>query len=878
VSRWRHAVIRTAALAVPARYRDEVLADLVDQHHRLAPLLVAILRSGRDARRQRQERSMERVSLWSGLGADVRSAWRQHRAHATGALAIVGILAFAIGLNTALFSMVQAVLIRPLGLGDESRVVFIWNLDPQRARFPMTPARALDLRREITGLESAALIGHLSMTVTGRGPAERWSGASVSSSFFDVLQAPAAVGRTFRTNESNRDVVVLSHRLWVEQFDADASVIGTTVVLNGRARVIAGIMPASFYWPATTATTSAANPPLFWACAPASDVPERPVPFEGDPTQDRQTGFIRVVARIQAERSLAAVQAEADAVAARLAARHPQTDGGQQIELVAARAQMLGPVEQPMLFVVLASALVVLGACVNVGNLLLVRQAGRRRELAVRSALGASRWRVTRQLMMEALVLAAAGGVLGVAVAAGSMRWLIALAPDNVGRLDLATIDARVLGMALIATTLSGLALGGLSAFGLMRDRSADDLRGAGVAEPSRSGLRRALVAAEVAIAVTLLVGASLFGASLLRLQRVDVGFDTRNLLTFDVTLGGTRAGDAAAQTTFLRDALEQIRAVPGVRAASAAVTLPIGGDDFGTGVFPDGRPLPAPGTSRRNGLQIVGEGWFSTLGQPLVAGRDFSAGDITTSSPVILVNQRLAELEWPGESPIGKRARLDRDADAPVFTVIGVVGDIHHTGPSQPARPEVYLAYNQMPFSILAFAVRTDGDPGALAPAVRRALGTVDPSQPSFNTNTMDAHLGRAYGRARFLAALTIVFGGLALGLAVVGVYGVTSFAVAQRTREFGVRTALGASPLQLMRTVVGENLTPVGAGIGAGLAVAATAAQAIQSLLFDTTSLDATAYVAAAALLVVTALCASVIPARRAARIDPVRALRNN
>lgn len=875
----RSRLVSLAARWLPRRYRDEILLDLEDVGGlSIAAMLVAIYRSGRDVRRTAPEAPMKHEPMWAGLGPDMRNAWRQHAAHPWNALTIVGILACAIGLNTALYSMVQAVLIRPLGMGDESRIAFFWNVDQHGARFPMTPARALDLRAQVAGVEAGALIGHLSMTVSGRGPAERWAGASVSASFFDVLDARPQIGRTFHASDSNRDVVVLSHRLWVEQFHSDANVVGTALVLNGRPRTVVGVMPASFYWPSTTPTASAANPPLLWACAPLPDVPERPVAFDGDVAQDRQTGFIRLVTRLRAGRALPSVQAEADEVATRLSAQYPQTDGGQRLELVAARDQLLGPVERPLLFVALASALVVLGACVNVGNLLLVRQAGRRRELAVRSALGASKWRVARQLMLEALVLAGAGGVAGVAIAAVATRWLIAVAPDSVGRLDLATLDGGVLLAAFAVTTLSGLSLGALSALALTRDRSADDLRGAGVAEPSRNGLRRLLIAAEVGIAVTLLVGATLFGGSLLRLQRVDVGFETGNLLTFDVTLGGERKADDAKKVAFLHEALDKLRAVPGVRRASAAVTLPIGGDDFGTSVYPEGKALPAPGTARRNGLQIVGDDWFGTIGQRLVAGRTFDRSAVRTSTPVIMINERLAELEWPGGDAVGRRLRLDREADAPVFTVIGVVSDIHHTGPQDAARPEVYLAYDQMPFSMLAFAVRSSGDPMALVGAVRRAISEVDPSQPTFNVTTMEAHLGRAYSRARFLAALTILFGGLALALALIGVYGVTSFSVAQRTREFGVRSALGATPMQLIRTVMAEQLVPVGAGIGAGLLVAAASAQTIKSLLFDTASLDARAYVLSAVVLLLTGLVAGAVPARRAARIDPIKALKDD
>jgi putative ABC transport system permease protein len=869
-------LVRLAARRIPSAYRDEIVADLQERHRGMVPLTFALLRSARDARRHMRS-SPGTTQFFTGVSSDLRGAWRQHRTRPAHALAIIAILAVALGLNTALFSMFEAVLVRPLPFRDADRVVFVWNQTPTGENQPMSPARALDLRRQITALERAALIGHISMTVTGRGPAERWFGASVSSSFFDVLQAPAEVGRTFRADEQNRDVVVLSHRLWADQFRADASIVGTSLVLNGRPRTIVGVMPRDFYWPSITAHTTADNAPLFWTCAPANDVPERPVPTDEDITQNRTMGYLRMVARLRQDRSIGNAGVEAAAVAADLARTYPQSDGGSAVHLVDAREQLFGDVRQPMLFVLLASGLLAIGACVNVGNLLLVRQAGRRRELAVRSALGADRWRLARQLMAEALLLAVAGGLAGIALAAAGLKALIALAPPSVGRLDTAAIDASVIGAAALATVATAILLGLLSAMALWRDRSADDLRSAGAAERGRGRMRQALVVIQVALTVALLSGAALFGQSLWRLQKVDVGFDTANLLTFDVMLTGERAEYQSKQLDFFNQMLQRVRSLPGVRSAAGAVTLPIGGDDFGAAVFVEGRPLPPPGEERRIGLQIVGDKWFDTLGMRLIDGRDFVNTDTRTSTRVVVVNKTLADLEWPGASPLGQRVRYGREAGSPVLTVVGVVSDIKHMGPGQPARPEIYLSYNQSSFPMMAVAVRTSGDPLALVPAIRAEAARVDPTQPISGVNTMDAYLDRAYSRSRFLARLTIVFGGLALLLAVMGVYGVTSFAVAQRTKEFGVRTALGASRARLMRDVVIKNLAAAAAGSVAGASLAMWGSRLIATMLFGTEPLNPSAYVLAIAVLLTTALSATLIPARRAATIDPVKALRD-
>lgn len=869
--------VRIAARLLPGAYRDEVVADLKEHHQTLVSLILAILKSARDARHNMRTNESAGPRWWSGWGSDITGAWRLHRARPAPALAIIGILAVALGLNTALFSMCDAVLIQPLPFRDAGRVVFVWNQTPDGVDQPMAPARALDLRNKVSAFESAALIGHISMTVTGRGPAERWFGASVSSSFFDVLQSPTEIGRTFHSNAEQPDTVVLSHRLWADQFHSDPAVVGRALVMNGRPRTILGVMPADFYWPSITPQTTADAPPLFWTCAPSNEVSERPVPTEEDITKNRDMGFLRVVARVRADRSVETAAAEARAVGAQLAKEYPQTDGGRAVHVVAAPEQLFGSVEQPMLFVLLASGLLALGACVNVGNLLLVRQAGRRRELAVRSALGADRWRLGRQLMAEALVLAVGGGIVGVVLALAGLSALVAMAPPSVGRLDAASINAGALAAAVLATTLTGLLLGLLSAMALWRDRSADDLRSAGSAERGRGRMRQALVVVQVALTVALLSGAALFGQSLLRLQHVDVGFDTSNLLTFDVMLTGERAEYQARQIDFFNRMLDRVRTLPGVRSAAGAVTLPIGGDDFGAAVFVEGRPLPPPGEERRIGLQIVGDKWFDTLGIRLIDGRDFVITDTRTSTRVVMVNKSLADLEWPGASPIGQRVRYGRDADAPLVTVVGVVSDIKHMGPASPARPEIYLSYTQSSFPMMAVAVRTAGDPLGVVTAIRAAAAEVDPTQPISGVNTMAAHLERAYSRARFLAQLTIAFGGLALILAVMGVYGVTSFAVTQRTREFGVRTALGATRGRLMRGVVLRNLTATAAGCVVGVALAMWGSRLVGAMLFGTEPLEPSAYAGAVAVLLVTAVCATAIPARRAATIDPVKALRD-
>jgi putative ABC transport system permease protein len=877
----KNVLIRLAVRLLPLRYRDDILCDLQEKHDRLLPLLLAIVGSARDARRARRvdagSRAADRAGATLGIATDLAAAWRVHRRNPGTAVGIVAILTLAIGLNTAIFSVVDAVLNRPLPFADAERVQFLWTTSNRVDKDTMSPARALDFRERVTAFEHASLVGHISMTVTGRGAAERWFGASVSSSFFDVLQATPALGRTFTTDEVNRDVVVLSHRLWVDQFGSARDVIGRTVTMQGRPRTIVGVMPESFFWPSITSDTSAENPPMFWACAPHPDVPERPLVYDEDITRNRTMGFLRMVTRLRADRSVEDAQAEVSRIADELAAEFPATDGGRGAVLVDARTQLLGTVTRPMWFILLASTLVIVAACVNVGSLMLVRHAGRRREFAVRTALGAGRARLARLVVTEAALLSIAAGLVGLILATGGLQMLVAATPTSVGRLGDVAIDLRSALWTAALGLLTSVILGAVSAVALWRDRSMADLKAIGSADTSRTGLRQALIALQVALAVALLVGASLFGRSLWKLQHVDVGLNTNRLLTFDLMLTGERAEYQSQQLDFYSRVFDGLRALPGVTSASGAITLPIGGDDFGASAFPEGRPIPPPGQSRRIGFQVVWDNWFDTLGQRLESGRDFGPQDTRGSDEVVIINRALADLEWPGENPIGRRLKYAREGDAPWLRIVGVVSNVRHTGPGEPARPELYLPYSQMTQGIMAVAVRTAGDPLSLVSAVRSVVAAVDSTQPASGFSTMSAHLERAYGRARFLARLTMLFALVAASLTLVGVYGVSSHAVAQRTREFGVRAALGARPGRLVRDVLTSSLAPVWIGAGLGLAVAFWLAGLVTSLLFDTSAADPIVYGLATGIVAVTAALAALIPARRAARIDPVTALRD-
>jgi putative ABC transport system permease protein len=575
--------------------------------------------------------------------------------------------------------------------------------------------------------------------------------------------------------------------------------------------------------------------------------------------------------------TVAQANAELASVGARISADHPE-DGGRTAMVRAIRDQFFGPVERPLFVFAGVVTLVLAIACANVAGLLLGRGSARRRDLALRRALGATRARLIRQLLTEATVLSCAGAAAGLVLAWWASASLAAMAPsDFIGDQPL-PIDVRVLAFALGVSILCGLAFGAVPALQLSRQALAGTLSEGSVRATGsrRSGRTRdLLVAAEIAVAVVLLVGSMLFVRSFLHLTRVDVGLETRNLLTFDVSLTGERAADQARQAQFYQALQERLSRVPGVHAVGAAVTLPIGGDDFGTSFLPEGTAPSAPGHERRGGYQVVMPGYFAAMGIPLRAGRDVRPTDRRDSEPVVLVNERLAREAWPGQDPIGKRLRFGSGGDA-WWRVIGVVGDIRHLGPAAEPRPEIYQTVSQRSFPFMAFVVRTELDPMALAPSIRRAVSDLDPALPLGGLRTMEQHVQRALSKPRFFSTLVMAFGALAVTLAVIGIYAMMAWAVSERRQEFAIRLALGAPGSSVVAMVLRHALILTGSGVAAGLVAAWTAGGVVAGMLYGIQPANGAVFVLTAIAVAGVALAACYVPARRALRVDPVRLLR--
>ena len=814
--------------------------------------------------------------MWTDFRQDVVYAIRGlRRAPAFTAVAVLT-LALGIGANTAIFSVVNTALLRPLPYAQGDRLVFVWNTRDGRPE-NLGPGRMLDLRRQATSFSGFAGIAHLSYTLTGSGDAEKIASSSVSSSFFDVLGARPLLGEPFHGNTADPSAVVLSHALWTRRFGADPSIVGRTIVLNNRPRLVMAVMRPDFFWPSITARRGSTPGPELWVPGGAGDVPRTAIDEDRDMTGNRNAGYLRAVARLKPGVSVAQARAELAAVGDRLSLQYPG-DGGQGATVLPIREQFFGPVERPLFILAGVVTLVLAIACANVAGLLLGRGSARRRDLALRRALGATRARVIRQLLTESTVLAVAGALAGLALAWWGTVALGSLAPkDFIGEQSL-HMDARVLAFALAVSVACGLAFGAVPAFQLSRDGLAGAL-GEGGARSSgtrRAGRARdALVAVEIAVAVVLLVASVLFVRSFQRLTRVDVGLDTHNLLTFDINLTGERARVQSKQVQFYEALQQRLSQVPGVRAVGAAVTLPIGGDDFGTQYLAEGVPLSRPHDAPHAGFQVVTPGYFAAMGIPLKAGRDVRASDTREAAPVVLINEQLAREAWPGQDPIGKGIKLDAN-DQAWMRVAGVVGDIRHLGPWTPPRPEVYLPDSQRSFSFMAFVVRTEADPKTVVPSLRRAVSELDPDLPLAGLRTMDEHLERSLSKPKFFSTLVTTFGLLAVTLALVGIYAMMAWSVSERRREFAIRLALGARRQVLVGMVVRQALILAAIGIAAGLLGARAATGVLTGLLFGIQPTDPSAFALTAAIVGGVALAACYVPVRRAIRVDPAGLLR--
>jgi putative ABC transport system permease protein len=804
---------------------------------------------------------------------DLRFAARGLRRNPGFAAAAILTLSLGIGVTVAIFSSVLAVLLRPLPYRNPQQLVFVFDEADGEAT-TMSPARFVDVRHRATGLSGIAGFSEVPVNLVGGETPERLLAATVSTDFFEVLGVKALLGRTFDVGREHQRVVVLSHGLWTRRFGRDPSIVGRDITLDSGSHTVAGVMPSDFTW---LPRGGAGPKPELWIPAPVREVPAlAPGTNVERLTEQRDISYLVAVARMKPGRTVREVNAGLAVLARELAAQYPATDKKHGLRALAAMEHVAGDARTPLLLLLGAVSLVLVVACANVANLLLGRTLARRGEIAVRLALGAGRARLARQFLAEALVLSGMAAGLGVLLAHATLASLVAFSPADIARLGETRVDGVVLGFAVLLAIGTAAALAVVPVMDVRRMPAL-------LHEASRrtSGRRRGgrtlLLIGEVAVAVMLVIGAGLLVRSFVALQRVNTGiFRPGQLLTFNLLIGAERAATPERQAPFYQEVLDRIRALPQVRAAGAALTLPMSGDDFNTSVYFEGRPAPPAGQQDRAGFQPVTPGYFGTLGVRLLAGRDIGIADGADAPKVVVVNDTFARRFWGQESPLGRRLKFGPSATAALRTIVGVVQDVRHRGPAEPARAELFLPVAQLPFPSMAFVVRTDGDPLRLVPSIRAAVAAIDAAQPLADVQTVEAYVQRSMARTRFLAGLLTGLGGLALLLAAVGLYGVMSWSVVERRHEIGIRMAVGATPAAVAGMVLRQGGVHLGIGLLAGGSGAAGLSRVLSGVLFGVRAGDAATYLSTVAILALVGVAALWLPAHRASRLDPSSVLR--
>ncbi|HEX6202124.1 MAG TPA: ABC transporter permease [Thermoanaerobaculia bacterium] len=799
---------------------------------------------------------------------DLRQAARSFRRSPGLAAAAVLALALGVGATAAIYTVFDAVLLEPLPYPEPDEIVLLLDANPEAGfpRFSSSPPNYADWRQQAESFAAMAAFSrrNLALNAAGSEP-ERISGAAVAESFFRVFAVEPALGRGFTAEEDRPGgdpVIVLGHDLWQRRFGGDPAVLGRTVTVDGAARRVAGVMPAGFAFPSEVEA---------WVPLQLEIVPE-----------ERGAHYVGVIARLGEGVPLERAQAEMSGIAGRLAREYPDANEGWTVNLVPLHELVVEDVRPALRILAVAALSVLLIVCANVANLLLVRVARRDRELAVRTALGADRGRLGRLLLAEALLLSLAGGVLGLALGVWGTRALVGLDPDQVPRAAEIGLDPSVFVFTFAAALAAGL-LAGLAP--ILRPAARDLQRAlkegsAGSGEGRRAKrVRQGLVLVEVALAVVLLVVAGLLIRSLLGVQAISPGFEPEGVMTARVTLPEETYDDDAEVAGFYDRLLERVAALPGVEAAGAGFPLPLSGGNYYLGFGIAGRPAPPPQDSEVAGIRFVTPGYLEALRVPLRAGRLFRAADREGAPRVALVSDSLAARLFPGEGPLGERITFgDPSAeDAEWMEIVGVVGTVRHQELTTQPSDEIYVPMGQAPFDVAAIVARVgSGDPAALAPGLRQALRAVDPTLPLDQPMPLEEVVAASIAGRRFTAVLLAVLAALALVLAALGVYGVIGYAVAQRTREMGLRMALGAERRRVLRLVIGEGVRLVALGAAVGLGGALLAGRLLGSLLVDVGPADPVVYVAVPVLLLLVALQAVALPALRATRVDPVIALR--
>jgi len=801
------------------------------------------------------------------LVADLRYALRVLLRVPSFSLAVVAVLALGIGANTAIFSIVNTVLLRPLPFEEPDRLVRLFHEPPQNAfpgihRFSVSPANFYDWKRDAHVFDSMAIYRFRQFTLTGGGIAEAVVAGAVGADFFKVVRASPSLGRTFLPEEdvpARSHVVILSAGFWKSHLGGTADVVGRTLTLDGEVYSIVGVMPTSF-----TVASWGVTARDIWV----------PLAYTDAARAVRDNHNAQVIARLKPGVDSAQAQSEMNVISRRLEQEYPQANAGWGATVVPLQELIVGDIRMTLVMLLAAVALVLLIACANVGNLLFARALGRRKEIAIRAALGAGRARVFQQLLLEALVLAMAGGAAGLLLARASLDGGAKLFANQLPRADELSIDARVLMFVVGTSILTGVLAGALPALRAGRTDLNDALKEGGRSDGAIGiKTRRLLIVCEVALSLVLLMGAGVMLRSLVALRSVDAGFDPHDVLTLHITLPQTHYKTPAQISAFFATTLQRIRALPGVQAAGAVDDLPVMGGSVQPIVL-EGHAELLPRDQPTVEVRKITPGYLRTMRVPLLRGRDVGDSDVE----VMLVSRAAAKLLWDDADPIGRRVTLPLETKTVTKEVIGIVGDVKQGQLSEAAAPTVYEYTREHEWNNLSVVMRTSVPPLSLAQAAAGVVRAVDPDQPVEDVRTMDDVLDETLASQRFSTLLLGLFASSALALASIGIYSVLSYIVRGRSREMGIRSALGARTADVVRLVVLEGMTPAIIGIATGTVAALVSSRILEKLVFGVSASDPLTLAIVAGMLAIVALIASLVPAYRASRLDPLTVLRDS
>ena len=789
-------------------------------------------------------------------------------------------LALGIGANTAIFSVVNFVLLRPLPYANSDQLVMIWerNLKKGWSESPTSSANFVDFRTSARNLEVAAFTDtNGNFNLTGGDQPERVAGLRVSANLFPLLGVNPGRGRLFLPQEDQPGaghVLILSYGLWQRTFAANANLINQTIQLNSQSYTVVGIMPPDFKFPPAfsavvgSSEESVSNADL-WVPLTTDDIPL---------VRDRRD--LKMMGRLKPGVTVAQAQADLNAIASRLDREFPDVNGGIETHVIPLREQVTGDISLALFVLMTAVALVLLIACANVANLLLAKATGRQKEIAIRTALGATRLRILRQLLTESVLLGLLGGLLGLLFAVIGAETLIAFVTTNIPKLKDFTFDATVLLFTLLIALVTSLFFGLAPAIDASKPNLNEALKEGGRSSSgsaSRQRLRDFLVITEVALAVILVTASGLMFRSFLRLQGVNPGFNPKNLITLEVELPDAKYHAAQQQQNFQQQLLQRLTTIPGVQSAAAVDNVPFGVNAFNTSFMIEGRPVPAVTERPRAFYRVISPNYFRTMGIPFRRGNEFTDRDSAEMPGVAIINETATRKYWPGEDPIGRKIKRGRpESKNPWVTIVGIAGSASQLSLREESQPEIYVPFLQNTTLNFSLVVRTASDPKTITGAIRKEVWATDKDLPVSNMKLMDELISNSTAQPRFYVILLTVFAALALILAAVGVYGVMAYSVTLRTRDIGIRMAVGAQPMDIFKHVIGHALMLASIGLVIGLVLAGTSTLVMKSLLFGISTADPLTLIVTALILLAVALLASYLPARKATKVDPMVALR--